>query len=512
LRPKGGGSMEEENQKKPAEQNEEPKTISQPEQPSEPEVDLKPDVFISPEVDEAEESADFHTLLDLIHNKKALDLREFIASKDPIDIAYIVNDIKDDSDVVYLFKSVPNKYTADIFSYLDQKQQEKIVQAFSSKDVQAFIAQMPNDDIADFVEELPSNLISKVLQSTSPDDRSEINSLLNYKANTAGSIMTTEYVSIKSGATCGEAMKKIKTTGREAETVVITYVVDATRKLIGALSLEDLLFADESMKIDDIMDADCISCIADTDQEDVASLMKKYDLTVIPVIDKEQRMLGIITIDDVMDVIEAEQTEDLAKMAAVTPIEGDYLKTSVFKLALSRIPWLSILLICDTFSGMLINSYETLISSIPVLSAFIPVLMDTGGNAGGQTTTVVTRAMSLGQINGKDWMKVIWKEMRVSLIVGTAVTLINFGWIYAEFAMHFIDNNSTYPEWQIALLVAITGFIIIVMSKTIGAALPLLAKRMHIDPAIMAGPLITSIVDTSSLAVYFALVRAILKV
>jgi magnesium transporter len=326
--------------------------------------------------------------------------------------------------------------------------------------------------------------------------------------------MTTEYVAIKDGASCQEALNKIKSTGREAETITTTFVVDKTRKLVGALSLEDLVFAQGASPVSSIMDNDCVSCIADTDQEDVAALMKKYDLTVIPVIDKEQRMLGIITIDDVMDVIESEQTEDLAKMAAVTPMEGDYLKTSTFKLAKARIPWLVLLLLADTFTGLLINSYEALLNTIPVLTVFIPMLMDTGGNAGGQTTTVVTRALSLNQITTKDYLKVLWKEFRISLIVGACTSLVNFCWIYFEFAVGLIKNTapSNDPIWLIALLASLTGFAIIILSKTIGATLPLLAKKLHIDPAIMAGPLITSIVDTASLAIYFVLAKAILHI
>lgn len=474
-----------------------------------------PDVFTTTEADQAEDKKNLDQLTDLIHSKNYPGLRDFVANKDPIDIAYLINDLPDDVDAVVIFKSVPNKYTAEIFSYLDPDEQQKIVNAFSNKEVQTLIATMANDDIADFVEELPSNLVSKVISSTSPDDRKEINSLLNYKEDTAGSIMTTEYVSIKDGTTASEALKIIRSVGREAETITTTFVVDKTRKLIGSLSLDDLVFAEGNTKVNKLMDDDCISCLAETDQEDVASLMKKYDLTVIPVIDKEQRMLGIITIDDVMDVIESEQTEDLAKMAAMTPVEGDYLKTSVMKLAWARVPWLALLLIADTFTELLINSYEDALSTVPVLTVFIPMLMDTGGNAGGQTTTVVTRALSLNQITTKDYLKVLFKEFRVSLFVGIIVSVINFAWIYFEFSVGLIRNSTgtsgtAEPVWLIATLVAITGYAIIILSKTIGATLPLLAKKVHIDPAIMAGPLITSIVDTASLAIYFVLAHAIL--
>jgi len=481
---------------------------------------IGPDVFTSTEADEAENEKDLGLLISLIEDKKALKLREFVASHDPIDIAYLINDMTEESDVVYLFKTVPNQYTADIFSYLDPDQQEKIVKAFTNKEVQSLISSMANDDIADFVEELPSNLVSKVLSNTSPDDRKEINSLLNYKEDTAGSIMTSEYVSIKDKCSAKEAIDKIKQFGKEAETISTTFVVDQTRKLVGALSLDDLIFADETVQVDSIMDNDCVSVVADTDQEDVAKLMKKYDLTVIPVIDKEQRMLGIITIDDILDVIENEQNEDLARMAAINPddFQADYLKTNVWKLSKARIPWLLFLMISDTFTELIINSFETSIAQIPVLSVFIPMLMDTGGNAGGQTTTVVTRALSLNQISFRDIGKVFFKEFRVSVIVGLLCATVNFGWICFEFAIGLIKNTATAPSgmnynsYIIAGFVALTSFFVIVFSKSIGSVLPLIAKKVKLDPAITAGPIITSIVDTCSLIIYFLLAEIIFAI
>ncbi len=472
------------------------------------------DIFTTQEKDSEEDEKDFDKLLKYIQNKNIPALRDFVSKSDPIDLAYLINDIPDDNDVVFFFKSVPNEYTASIFSYLSTEQQEKIVRAFSSKDVQNFISEMPNDDLADFVEELPSNLVNKVLSATPAEDRRAINQLLNYKEDTAGSIMTTEYVSIKYNTTAKAALDKIKQVGREAETIITTFVVDSSRRLIGSLSIEELIFADENTIVDNLMDKDCTSVVADTDQEEVAALMKKYDMNVIPVIDKERRMLGIITVDDIMDVIEQEQTEDIAVMAGVRPSDNDvdYLKTSVFKLAWARVPWLAVLLICDTFSGMLINNFESLLGKVPVLSVFIPMLMDTGGNSGGQATTIVTRALSLDQIAPKDFLKVMFKELRVSFIVGLLVGIVNFCWMLIEFYGGIIANTSTFPNWQIALLVAATGFGIIVLAKTIGSSLPLLAKKIHIDPAIMAGPLITSIVDSASLALYFLLARLILQI
>ena len=282
---------------------------------------------------EQEQEQNTTELLDLVKSKKVDKLRDFVSEHSPIDIAYMLNELEDDIDIVFLFKAVQNDITAEIFSYLDHEQKEKIVKAFSSKEVRDLIDKMATDDLVDFVEELPSNLVNKVISNASQEDRKEINAFLNYKEDSAGSIMTTEYVEIKEHITCKEALKRIKSVGKEAETIYTTFVVDSSRKLVGALYLDDLIFADDKTLVDDIMNDDYISVSVDVDQENVALLMKKYDITTIPVVNKDDRLLGIITIDDIMDVIEQEQTEDLQKMAATTPIEGEYSKTSVFKLA-----------------------------------------------------------------------------------------------------------------------------------------------------------------------------------
>lgn len=475
------------------------------------------DVVTTLEQDQEADIKDLDVLTDLIHSKNISEVRKFVSDRSPIDVAYLVNDMKSETDVVFLFKAVSNEYMADVFSYLDTDQQKNIVAAFSNKEVQGLINTMGNDDLVDFVEEMPSNLVSKIIQNASPDDRKQINALLNYKEDSAGSIMTTEYVEVKNGIKAKDAIKLIRQVGKEAETISTVFVVDARRVLVGALHLEDLVFSKESQGIDKIMDDDCVSVTANTDQEDVASLMKKYDLTVIPVVNKEHRMLGIITVDDIMDVMESEQTEDLQKMAAVTPVEGDYMKTDCFKLAKSRIPWLLVLMIADTFTGLIISSFEDLILIVPVLSVFIPMLMDTGGNAGGQTTTVVTRAMSLGQITIHDYLKVLWKEFRISLITGFAVFAVNFIWIFFEINVGIIKyspslSTGSTPIWVIALLVSLTSYLIVIMAKTIGATLPLLARRIHLDPATMAGPVITSIVDTVSLIVYFFIAKLIIGI
>lgn len=511
-------SEEEEEEKKESEQEKLPEETADSAKPTEnPQEGSDIDVYTSQEEDEKEDEATLDRIGELIEKKDVAGLRSFVLDKDPIDIAYILNDMNDDQQLVYFFKVIPSDFSAQVFSYLNQDEQEEIIRAFSNKDVQKFISEMPNDDLADFVEELPSNLVSKVLQQTSPDDRKAINALLNYKEDTAGSIMTTEYVSIKQGLDAQSALAQIRKVGKEAETIVTTFVIDPSRKLVGALSLEDLVFAQSDTKVDTIMDDSCISVIADTDQEEVASVMKKYDLNVIPVVDKEQRMLGIITVDDIMDVMEDEQTEDIAHMAGVVPTQADdYLKTSPFKLARSRIPWLVFLLLCDTLSCFILNSFEAHLAVIPVLTSFVPMLTDLGGNAGGQTTTVVTRALSLDQISPKDFLKVVWKEMRTAFIASAVVAAVNFGWMMIELSTGIITNNPSpdgthFENWQIAGVVALTSFIVVVLSKTIGSMLPLIAKKIHVDPAIMAGPLVTSIVDSLSLAIYMLISLSILS-
>lgn len=325
--------------------------------------------------------------------------------------------------------------------------------------------------------------------------------------------MTSEYVEIKKTATAKEALDKIKSIGKGAETVATTFVVDESRKLIGTLSLEELVFAKDDTPITEIMNTDYTEVYTNTDQEEVARIFKKYDIPVLPVVNTEGRLLGIITFDDVMDVIEEENTEDLQKMAAITPVDTPYLKTGVFKLAKSRVVWLLVLMLSATLTGLLLNNFESLLMVVPVLTVFVPMLMDTSGNAGNQTTTVVTRALALGEVKLSDYPKVLWKEFRVALITGLFISAFNFIWIFIELKTGIIDATggaTNYPEWLLALLVSLTMYLIIVMAKTLGSSLPMLAKLIHLDPALMAGPLITTILDVSSLAVYFLLAKLIL--
>lgn len=467
-----------------------------------------------------EESKELEEMLvsirELIAKKDLVGLRSLVEDHSPITIADAIKEmdgssLEDKRNVIVLFKAIQNEYTAEIFSYLDPEQQEKIVEAFTESDIQNLIRDMATDDLIDFVEELPSNLVSRVLQATDKENRGNINRFLNYEDDSAGSIMTSEYVEIKHTASAKEALDKIKSIGRGAETVGTTFVIDDSRKLIGTLSLEELVFAKEEDKIIDIMNDEFVDVMTNTDQEEVARIFKKYDVAVVPVVNSESRLLGIITFDDIMDVIEQENTEDLQKMAAITPIETPYLKTGVFKLARSRVIWLMVLMLSATLTGLIINNFESLLAVVPALSVFIPMLMDTSGNAGNQTTTVVTRALALNEISPHNYPKVLWKEFRVALITGFLVALFNFLWIFIELETGIIKNSSGEQTWLLALVVSLTLYVIIVMAKCLGSSLPMLAKLIHLDPALMAGPLITTVLDASSLGIYFLIAKIVLQ-
>lgn len=472
-------------------------------------------------MNEEEKKSDIQEILlsirELSAKKDIGGLRALVEDHSPIVIADAISSMEDTKenrrDVLLLFKTIQNSYTAEIFSYLEQEQQEKIVEACSEADIQNLFSELATDDLVDFVEELPSNLVRKVLGAADQANRDYINRFLHFNEDSAGSIMTSEYVEIKETATAGEALAQIKRIGPKAETVATTFVIDDSRKLIGTLSLEELVFADEATPVTELMSTDFSEVYTGTDQEEVARLFKKYDLAVLPVVNTEDRLVGIITFDDVMDVIEEENTEDLQKMAAITPIETPYLKTGVFKIARSRVIWLLVLMLSATLTGLIINRFEALMLVVPVLSTFIPMLMDTSGNAGNQATTVVTRALALSEVEPRDFPRVLFKEFRVSLIAGALIALFNFVWIFIELKTGIIsDTGSGKPEWLLALLVSLTLYVIVVMAKCLGASLPMLARLIHLDPALMAGPLITTILDAASLVVYFLLARATLGI
>ena len=357
------------------------------------------------------------------------------------------------------------------------------------------IDEMFIDDTVDFIEEMPANVVDKILQNTSPDTRKLINQFLKYPENSAGSVMTVEYVSLKSDMNIGQALNHIKKVGIDNETIDICYIIDNQRKLVGFISLKSLIFLDDILPLVDAMETNVISAITTDDQEFIASQFRKYDLTSMPVVDNEGRLVGIITIDDVVDVIDQENTEDFQKMAAMNPSDEEYLKESVFSLAKHRIIWLLVLMISATATGTIIRRYEEVLQSVVILAAFIPMLMDPGGNAGSQSSTLIIRGIALGEIQLKDIGKILWKEFRVSLIVGITLAAVNFLRIY------YIDRAGL----TISLVVCASLLFTVVIAKVVGGVLPIMAKAFKLDPAIMASPLITTIVDACALVVYFGL-------
>ncbi len=406
----------------------------------------------------------------------------------------------DKSSYLILFRILPKDMAAEVFSYLSYEQQRYIIDSITDKEIKNIVDELFFDDMIDIIEEMPANVVKKILKNTKEEERLLINQFLNYPENSAGSLMTIEYVDLKKEMTVKEAIDHIKETGVDKETIYTCYVTDKNRKLEGLVSLRKLVISDDDKTVDEIMERDIIYVNTHDDQEEIAYLFKKYDLMAIPVVDKEGRLTGIITIDDIVDVIEQENTEDFQKMAAMSPSEQEYLETSTLSLAKHRITWLLILMISATFTGSIIRKFEEVLQSVVILAAYIPMLMDTGGNAGAQASTLIIRGMALGEIEIKDILKVIWKELRVSTIVGVILSLVNFMRIY------FIDKVSL----KVAITVCSTLFFTVVLAKIVGAILPIGARKLKLDPAIMASPLITTIVDAVALILYFSMASWIL--
>lgn len=433
-------------------------------------------------------------ILSYLENNQLAKLKEVLIEENPVDIAELFEDLPKDQ-CLKLFRILPKDLAAETFSYLSSEKQQEIVENITDEEIKHIINEMFIDDTVDFIEEMPANIVDKILQNTSPDTRKLINQFLKYPENSAGSVMTVEYVSLKSDMNIGQALNHIKKVGINNETIDICYVIDNQRKLVGFISLKSLIFLDDIIPLVDAMETNVISATTTDDQEVIASLFRKYDLTSMPVVDNEGRLVGIITIDDVVDVIDQENTEDFQKMAAMNPSDEEYLKESVFSLAKHRIVWLLVLMISATATGTIIRRYEEVLQSVVILAAFIPMLMDTGGNAGSQSSTLIIRGIALGEIQLSDIGKILWKEFRVSLIVGITLAVVNFLRIY------FIDKAGL----TISLVVCASLLFTVVIAKVVGGILPILAKAFKLDPAIMASPLITTIVDACALIVYFAL-------
>ncbi|WIV13353.1 magnesium transporter [Proteiniborus sp. MB09-C3] len=440
-------------------------------------------------------------VLELIRENKLMQARNELIDMNAVDIAQLLDETNQEK-MLIIFRILPKDISADVFSYLSSEQQRYIVESITDKEIKTIIDELFLDDTVDFLEELPANVVKKVLKNTDENTRALINQFLKYPENSAGSIMTIEYVDLKKKMTVKEALEHIKKTAIDKETINTCYVMDKNRRLEGVISIRQLILNDDDTIIKDIMDENVIYVHTLEDQEYVADTFRKYDFTSMPVVDNENRLVGIITIDDIVDIIEQENTEDFQKMAAMAPSEEEYLKTGVFSLAKHRIMWLLVLMISATFTGNIIKKFEDVLQSVVVLAAFIPMLMDTGGNAGSQSSTLIIRGLALGEIESKDILKVVWKELRVSIVVGIVLAIVNFGRIY------FFEKTDLY----ISLAICISLFFTVIIAKVVGGILPIVAKKVKMDPAIMASPLITTIVDALALIIYFTAATTLLGI
>ena len=439
-------------------------------------------------------------VLELTDNKKYSDLQQYLEQLSVQDIALLFEDI-DEEDIIRVFRLLPKDDAAEVFSYLEPDLQEKLINSFTDKELKQVVDDLYMDDTVDLIEEMPSNVVKRILKGVPKKERDVINELLKYPEDSAGTIMTTEFIDLKINMTVKEAFAKIKKIGINNENIYTCYVLDISRKILGILDVKDLLLADEDELIKNIMETNVITVNTLDDKEEVAKKFDKYDFIALPVVDKEERLVGIVTIDDAIDVLQEENTEDFEIMAAITPIEDSYFKTSVFKHARNRILWLLLLMISATLTGSILTHYEEAFAALPILVSFIPMIMDTGGNCGSQSSTLIIRGMAMDEIKLKDFLKAIWKELRVALLVGTGLALVNGLRIFIQ-----------YKDLKLSIVLGLTLIGTVCMAKILGCMLPMLAKRLKLDPAIMAAPLITTMVDTCSILIYFKIAVAIMNI
>ena len=452
-------------------------------------------------------------LLEMLKNKELKKLRSTLDTLEPADIAEIMETLYDDDDLTEedlprMFRVLPKDLAADTFVEMNPEMQEVLIKALTDKELHQVMDDMFVDDMVDVIEEMPANVVSRMLKSVDNETRRNINTILNYPEDSAGSIMTIEYIDLNAKMTVKEAFDKIRKEGEDKETINICYVTD-NKKLVGLVSIRDLLLNPYEAKIGDIMEKDVISVMTTDDREEVANALSKYDYTALPVVDKENRLVGIVTVDDAIDVLTEEATEDIEKMAAITPSEHPYLRSSVFEIWKQRIPWLMLLMISATFTGMILTKFEDALSVQVALTAFIPMLMDTGGNTGSQASVTIIRGLSLGDIEFADILAVIWKEFRVSILCGISLAAVGFGKIMLVDRMLMGNTSITVP---VALVVSISLVFTIIIAKFVGCTLPMFAKKLGFDPAVMASPFITTIVDALSLLVYMNVAVLILHI
>ena len=437
---------------------------------------------------------DLDSIKELLENKQYTSLRQALSEINDADIAAILENL-DEEDCLKVFRILPKSMAADVFSYLELENQQMIITSLADKEAAGIINNLMADDATDLLEEMPANIVKKLLANASAEVRRDINHLLQYPEDSAGSIMTVEFLDLKEHLTVQEAIERIRKQGVDSETINICYVLDQSRMLIGTVALRYLLLSEPDAIIGEIMHENVISVNTLMDQEEVARQFQKYDFTAMPVVDNENRLVGIITVDDIVDILQEEATEDIEKMAAITPSDKPYLRTSVWETWKNRIPWLLLLMLSATFTGSIIASFEEALSSCVILTAYMPMLMGAGGNAGSQSSVAIIRSLSLNEVRFKDWLKVLWKESGVAILCGITLAI-------ASFAKLMIFDQLTLA---VALVVSVSLALTVLIAKIVGCMLPLLAKKIGFDPAVMASPFITTIVDALSLLIYFAI-------
>ncbi len=447
------------------------------------------------------------TLVKMLEDKKYSVLRDILMTMNPADIAAMFAGLQNQK-ISLMFRLLPKELAAETFVEMEAEDQELLIQGFSDNELKEVLDELYVDDATDLVEEMPANVVKRILRQADPEMRSAINQILKYPENSAGSLMTTEYVSLRPDMTVEESILRIRRQGVDKETIYTCYVTQ-DRTLLGLITVKDLLLAeDDETPIKDIMLTNLISVTTHTDQEEVARMFSKYNFLALPVVDKENRMVGIVTFDDAMDVIEEETTEDMELMGGMLPSEKTYLRSSVWELFKNRIPWLMLLMVSATFTGMIINSFEDALAMQVVLTAFIPMLMGTGGNSGSQSSVTIIRALSLDEVRFSDWPAVLWKEIRTSVVCGVVLALVCFVkiWLVDRWLL-----GNTQITLMVNVVVCLALLVTVISSKIVGAVLPMAAKRIKLDPAVMASPFITTIVDALSLLVYFLFAKTLLK-
>ncbi|MDI9508402.1 MAG: magnesium transporter [Clostridiales bacterium] len=438
-------------------------------------------------------------IIEMIEGKEFKSLKETLSSINPYDLATLLGELSE-KNILVLYRLLPKDLAADTFVEMDKEQQRTLIESFSDSELKEVINDLYIDDVVGIIEEMPANVVKRILKNATEDTRKQVNQILNYPQDSAGSIMTTEYVSLRSNMTIADAINRIRSVGVNSETFETCYVTDNVKRLIGYIDLRTIILADDTSTVDELMESNVISVNTHEDQEEVANMFGKYDLTVIPVVDNDNRIVGIVTIDDAWDVLEKETTEDIEIMAAITPSDIPYLKKTVFDIWKSRMPWLLMLMISATFTGMIISSAENALQTYVVLTAYIPMLMDTGGNSGSQSSVTIIRGLSLHELEFRDIFKVLWKESKVAVLSGITLSAFNFA------KLMLFDKVG----FDVSLVVSSTLLITVIMAKIVGSILPMIAKKAGFDPAVMASPFITTIVDIISLICYFGITSMVL--